>query len=178
MTTGQSASLAAWQGDWHARLTDRLRGRGFTSATDYVADRATVSLLVLADELSEGHDDVAAEQIRRRLIAEARQGGNIERCARDLLVRSLHEKLPEGWHADWGVDVPGDRTTPIARRAIALGGWTSSISVHLPEYDDVLMGIALTLRDSSPPAGWLPSSADDPVLLEIFREHWREPARK
>jgi hypothetical protein len=24
------------------------------------------------------------------------------------------------------------------------------------------------------PSGWLPSSADDPLLVEIFREHWRE----
>ncbi len=177
MTTPQSATLGAWQGDWQARLTERLQGLGFASATDYAAQRAAVSLLVLADELSGGHDDIAAEQIRRRLLAEASQLGTVERCARDLLVRSLHEKLPEGWHKDWGVDVPGDRTTPIARRASALGGWTSSISVHLPEYDDVLMRIALALRDSPTPAGWLPSSADDPVLLEIFREHWREAAQ-
>jgi hypothetical protein len=178
VTTRQSATLAAWQGDWQARMTERLQGHGYASATDYGAQRPAVSLLVLADELSGTQDDVAAEQIRRRLLAEAQQRGSVERCARDLLVRSLHEKLPEGWHAEWGIDVPGDRTTPIARRASALGGWTSSISVHLSEYDDTLMRVALALRDSHAPAGWLPASVDDPVLLAIFREHWHEPARK
>jgi hypothetical protein len=25
------------------------------------------------------------------------------------------------------------------------------------------------------PPGWLPANADDPLLVEIFRLHWREP---
>lgn len=178
----RGASLKAWYGDWGQRLTDRLREHGFTSATEYVATEPTASLITLGHALSTDPtvplfqgDGFAADQLKRRLLDEAKPG-SIERCARDLLLRSLHEKLPEGWRKDWGADIRGDRTTPLARRASALGGWSSSIAVHFPEYDETLMRVALALRDSAMPEGWLPATVDDPLLVELFRRHWREPS--
>src|SRR5262245_16485600 len=109
--------LAAWDGDFEQRLSDRLRSSGFPSATAYAASRPTESLVALADTLSSRTDgprdtrDVAAFQLERRLPEEAQASGTLDHHARDLLVRRLHAHIPEGWRADWGPDVPGDVTT-------------------------------------------------------------------
>ena len=175
----RGASLKAWHGDWEQRLTERLRERGFASATEYVATAPTASLITMGHALSTDPtaplfygDGFAADQLKRRLLDEAKRRGDVERCARDLLVRSLHAKLPEGWRIDWGPDIRGDATTPFWRHATALSNWTSSISVHLPECKVTLRRIADALDATKPPEGWLPVDADDPLLVDIFRRHW------
>lgn len=178
----RAASLRAWAGDWEQRLTERLRERGFSSATDYVATAPTTSLINLGHALGTDPnaplfqgDGFAADQLARRLLDEAKQRGDVERCARDLLVRRLHEKLPEGWRKEWGPDVVGDMTTPFARRNSALASWSTVVSLRLPEYDETSLRVALAVRDASFPEGWLPADADDPLLVEFFRQHWKHP---
>lgn len=159
----------AWQGNWEERLYARIRDRGFTSVTEFIESRPGATLVELADEL--GPKDVAAVQLRWRLVAEAAASGSMERCARSLLARALREELPEGWQREWH-DVPGDPTTPLFRKAGAL----SSVVVALPDaYEDAVDRIGLALDAADIPEGWLPVNADDPLLAEIFRRHWREP---
>lgn len=182
MTTRRGASLKAWHGDWEKRLTERLSARGFASATDYVANAPTASLITMGHALSTDPtaplfygDGFAAVQLERRLLDEAKRRGDVERCARDLLVRSLHANLPDGWRKDWGPDIPGDMTTAVWRRANALGGWSSSISVYLPEFDEAVQRVRVALRAAPIPEGWLPANADDPILVDVFGAHW-EPS--
>ena len=62
--------------------------------------------------------------------------------------------------------------TPLFRKVGAL----SSVAVALPNaYQDAVDRIGLALDAADIPEGWLPVSADDPLLAEIFRRHWREP---
>jgi hypothetical protein len=162
----------AWRDDWQQRLTDLINARGFTSASQFAATRPTASLVELANDLGPG--DVAAVQLQWRLLDEAATSHNVAACARDLLVRSLHMDLPEGWRKDWPFD-PKDTKSPLARRASALARWESSIATRLTKYRDVVTHIGTALCEEQFPVGWLPANADDPILVEFFKHHWVEP---
>ena len=157
----------AWQGDWHERIMQRVHNRGFETVTAFTDTSPTTSLMTLADDL--GKDDVAAVQVQRMLVFEAEETGTIERCARSLLVRRLHEELPEGWHAEWD-DVSS--SGPRFRRAGAYGSWCAAF----PDcYERSYRGVWDALVALPIPEGWLPANRDDPILLEAFK-HWAMPA--
>src|SRR5690606_28744637 len=111
----------AWHGDWYERVKQRVKQRGIDTATAFADTQPTTSLLDLADEL--GKDDVAASQLEKVLIDEAEETGTIERCARSLLVRELHEELPEGWHTEWDDSPMGS----AFRRAHACSSWITPL---------------------------------------------------
>ena len=109
MTDGRS-----WQGNWKARLYERVRERGYDSLTAFAEARPTASLVALAEEL--GEDDVAGVQVLSGLLAEAERRKQVTRFVRDVLVRELSESLPNGWPA-----VLDDATRfEVAK---ALGSW-------------------------------------------------------
>jgi hypothetical protein len=118
----------AWLGDWHARVVDRLRVRGFGSVTEFGESRPRVSLLELATELStdDGIDrsDVAAEQLLRVWRGEAQTGGPgaVERFARRTLVGELCRDLPGGWRADWTL-ADSETKAAASRLALTTGRW-------------------------------------------------------
>jgi hypothetical protein len=92
-------------------------------------------------------------------------------CARSLLARAIREYLPEGWQSVW-VDIPGQLGTPYSRKVHALVDMT----VALPDrYDAVADRICDAIEAAHIPIGWVPASADDPILLDIFARHWTEP---
>ena len=156
----------AWHGDWVERVMQRVRDRGFETATAFADEYPTTSLLALADEL--GKVDVAATQLERVLLHEAEEAGMTERCARGLLVRSLHEELPEGWHSDWD-DVSS--SGPRFRRAGAYSEWCGA----LPDrYERSYRGVWDALVALPIPEGWLPADRDDAFILEAFK-HWETP---
>src|SRR3954466_15767828 len=92
MTDGRS-----WQGNWKARLYERVRERGYDSLTAFAEARPAVPLYLLAEEL--GKDDVAGVQVLSGLQAEAEQRKQVTRFVRDVLVRLLSQSLPTGWPA-------------------------------------------------------------------------------
>lgn len=158
----------AWRGDWAQRLQSLLSARGFSSVRAFAATAPTKSYVDLAHELGPG--DVAAIQLQWAALDEARAAGEMEPLARDLLVRWLHGELPQGW------------TTSRVERAIvwpranAISAWASSISAHLPEYNSVVSSLSrIILKENPFPLGWLPTNADDPLLVELFKRHWVEP---
>jgi len=120
-------------------------------------------LLVLADEL--GKDDVAASQLEKILIDEAEDSGTIARCAKSLLVRELHEELPEGWRTEW------DEATWF-QVSKAYGAWAAALGER---YEQSYRRVWDVFIDTMPiPAGWLPAGPDDPILVEAFK-HWNAP---
>lgn len=163
-----SSRASAWQGDWQVRLKARLAARGFSTTEEFISTQPVKSLVTLADEL--GPDDVAAVQLEWSYLDDAKLRGTIEHCARDLLVRQLHEKLPGGW-----------TTTRIDMAAVwprvnAMSAWASSISSRLPEYNEVVSAFSRRVQDENAfPVGWLPANADDPVLMDAFRRYWQNP---
>lgn len=160
-----SSPGSVWRADWPQRLADQLRARGHASVGSFVSTEPTKSLVLLAAELG----DFAAVQLEWAYLDEARQRGDMERCARDLLVRQLHEKLPLGWSAS-------PLNESVMRRVRAVSGWSSSISSRCAEYLPLVRSLGRTMMEASPfPDAWLPADPDDPVLVEFFRRHWVEP---
>ena len=108
------------------------------------------------------------------LLEEAHAAGMVERCARDLLVRSLRERLIEGWQREWGPDIPGDTTTLRWRSSTAVGYWSADLA-WLAEYAEPARQVQRALKEASFPLGWLPVNADEPLLVDVFCKNWKEP---
>ena len=174
-----------WEGDWKARLAERLAEHGFATISAFADSRPGTAPKALADELGRKIDagesasapplagDLAPVQLIWALLDEAKAGHRIEQRARDLFVRGLRDALPKGWPPARG------ETTPETRKplGVALILWSGDIRSHLPEYAATVNAAAdALLTERSIPVGWLPTSVDDPLLIELFRRHWREPS--
>jgi len=170
--------VPAWQGNWKARLAERLAARGFSTISAFADSQPRASRHAIADELSNSFFDVggtkpsrdlAPVQILWALLDEARTTNTVEYRARDLLARDIDADLPEGWP-------PPD--PPEAGEALigALVNWSGGIVTHLTEYESTVNAVEdglLAAQDI--PVGWLPTSADDQLLVDLFRRYWREP---
>ena len=168
MTPSKPGSADAWHGDWKQRLYELVAQRGLTSAAAYAATHPTLTFVALAEELAPGR--IAAVQIEWSLLEEAKAAGTMANCARDFFVRWLHQYLEHGWLTETEDDQ--------RRVASAVAGWSSSIRSHLPEYKPTLATMRQALSAESPfPVDWLPTDANDPILVEFFKRHWVEPPR-
>jgi len=105
-----------------------------------------------------------ASRLEFLLIRESRDRESINRCARGLFARALIEILPRGWEANM----------PHAFDTTMIG----IVMSYLPRYPDRLPaaidGIRARLRELDVAIGWLPSGADDPVLLKLFDDEWSD----
>ncbi|RKH62867.1 NUDIX hydrolase [Corallococcus aberystwythensis] len=149
----------AWQGNWKARLYERVRERGYDSLTAFADARPAVPLAVLAEEL--GKDDVAGVQLLGGLLAEAEQRKQVTRFVRDVLVRMLSQSVPNGWPA-----VVDDATRFQIGKA--LGSWSAYIPDAYQERADQVMA---SLRTTPPPPGWRPLGPDDALLLTLLPDN-------
>ncbi|NOJ93925.1 NUDIX hydrolase [Corallococcus coralloides] len=149
----------AWQGNWKARLYERVRERGYQSLTAFADAHPAVPLVVLAEEL--GKDDVAGVQLLSGLLAEAEQRKQVTRFVRDVLARLLSQNLPGGWPA-----VEDDATRFQIGKA--LGSWSAYIPDAYQERSDQVM---VSLRANPPPPGWRPLGPDDEFLLTLLPDN-------
>lgn len=151
MTDGRS-----WQGNWKARLYERVRERGYDSLTAFADARPAVPLVALAEEL--GKDDVAGVQVLGGLHAEAETRKQVTRFVRDVLVRMLSQSIPDGWPA-----VLDD--TSRFDVAEALGSW----SAYTPDtYEERARQAGDALLANPPPPGWRPLGPDDELLRTLL----------
>ncbi|HYI00586.1 NUDIX hydrolase [Hyalangium sp.] len=151
MTDGRS-----WQGNWKARLYERVRERGYDSLTTFAEARPTASLAALAEEL--GKDDVAGVQVLSGLLAEAEQRKQVTRFMRDVLVRLLSQSIPDGWP---GVLDDANRFN-VAK---ALGSWIA----YTPEtHQERARQVRTALLATPPPPGWRPLGPDDGLLRTLL----------
>ncbi|NMO20588.1 NUDIX hydrolase [Pyxidicoccus fallax] len=151
MTGGRS-----WQGDWKARLCERVRERGYDSLTAFAEARPAIPLVELAEEL--GRDDIAGVQVLSGLLAEAEQRKQVTRFVRDVLVRQLSLTLPDGWP----VVMDDESRFQVAK---ALGCW----SADTPDtHKDRVRQARAALRATPPPPGWRPLGPDDELLRTLL----------
>jgi hypothetical protein len=144
----------AWSGDWHGRILERVRLLGYETVTEYAADRVGIWLVSLAHELGPG--DIAGAQIQALLVEEAIRTDTIPRLLRDLFVRELRHRLPQGW------------SYPLAAAsrsgvAGAYAGWWAELQDHLDH--EASTAAAKDLLDAELSPGWLPDGPDDPVII-------------
>jgi hypothetical protein len=157
----------AWRGHWYERIIERIYERGFETAAQFADSQPMASLVTLARQLGK-NKDVAGAQLEKVLLHEAEVAGTMERCARSLLVRKIHEELPEGWHTDWDED-------SRYRRAGAFSSWFAGLGSSSEPAVDRIYG---ALEGAPLPEGWLPAGPDDPILVEIFQKYWDEPKQE
>lgn len=164
----------AWREGWEARLKALLEARGFESVTSFVASAPARSLVSLADELGTG--DVAAIQLQWTLLEEAKASDSVEACARDLLVRLMHQHMPAGWTAK------KDTEADVWPRVKATDSWTIWICCHhaamVPRPADARVGEPLqparrSTRHRSPSDRGFPRQCRDLLFLQLVRLHQR-----
>ena len=145
----------SWQGNWSARLYERVRERGFSSLTAFADAHPTLPLVELAEELG---DDLNAVQVFKGLVDEAERSHQLTRLVRGQLVRELYESFPNGWPA-----VMDDEAR--LEVAMALGSWFGFTPViHQARVDRVSDALLAT----PPPPGWRPLGPDDELLLTLL----------
>jgi hypothetical protein len=146
----------SWEGNWRARLYERVRERGYDSLTAFAEARPTASLVALAEEL--GEDDIAGVQVFSGLVEEAERSHQVTRLVRGQLVRELSQHLPNGWPA-----VLDDATR--FEVAHALARWTT----YTPEtHQQRVKQARAALRATPPPPGWRPLGPDDELLRTLL----------
>ena len=154
----------SWRGDWHRRMQEILHDRGFATLTDFARSRPAATLKALADELGVG--DVAPIQVQWVLVAEARTAGDLEACARDLLVRYLRE-VTAGWPAEQGYVPQAD----VRHQLIAWQG-----AFREERYDSALALMTRALLDATDiPCGWQPAGPHDSIIAAVFERNWPRP---
>ncbi|RKG56101.1 NUDIX hydrolase [Corallococcus sp. AB011P] len=145
----------AWRGNIKARLYERARERGFDSLIAFAEARPAVPLYALADELG---SDVAAVQVLSGLLYEAQQRKQVTRLVRDVLVRELAERFPNGW--------PG-ALDDVSRGEVALG--LGTWFAYTPEtHKERVDRAGDALLAHPPPPGWQPLGPDDELLRTLL----------
>ena len=120
----------------------------------YASARIGVSLLVLAEEL--GPDDIAAVQLGSILVEEATRMNAIPHVLRDLFVRNLRERLPQGWK------YPLDDESRV-KVVGALVDWETELEDYLDKPATFTAGQDFV--NAELPTGWLPAGPDDSVIV-------------
>ncbi|QSQ27561.1 NUDIX hydrolase [Pyxidicoccus parkwayensis] len=146
----------AWQGNWKARLYERVRERGYESLTAFADARPTASLVALAEEL--GPDDIAGVQVFSGLVAEAERNNQVTRLVRGQFVRELCTHFPEGWPAE----LDDANRFEVAH---ALGSWIA----FTPEtHKERAKQVRTALLANPPPPGWRPLGPKDELLRMLL----------
>lgn len=150
------SGVGSWQGNWPARMYERVRERGYTSLTAFADAHPSLPLVELAEEL--GEDDFSAVQVFSGLVDEAERNHQLTRLTRGQLVREVSESFPNGWPA-----VLDDE----ARMEVAmmLASWIG----FTPEtHKERARQVTATLLATPPPPGWRPLGPDDELLRTLL----------
>src|SRR5439155_17181587 len=138
-----------------------VRALGFSSLADYLAARVGVPYTDLADELGDGILGLHLAAVQMK------QATNRRAAAADALVRTLRQVLTRGWDLTEALE-PG--VTRDFVNVAAWSYWTSLLDAARPP-EEVLDRLWEHLKSAAKP-GWLPKTADDPVLKQAFDSAW------
>jgi len=98
------------------------------------------------------------------IYLEAAETGKIRMIAKELLLREILARFPDGWFHDDDV-----------RASVKLGGWVSHLRRHSEHHGVLARNVLRELViDHSPPEGWRPASLDDERLTQVFDKCWPE----
>jgi hypothetical protein len=150
MVDSARETVPAWQGDWEARITLRLKLMGFESYEAFLDANPGLPYDEMARLLGEG--DVAPVQLQS-LHASGVKPDQRERAVLDSLTRLLRGALKKGWGVGkyWESSLMG----ALASWHVTWGG-----GEQLDRLQKALLG-------SKPPMGWLPEPKDDPLLHKV-----------
>jgi hypothetical protein len=135
-------------------------------AIEFLAANPGLSKIELAQRLNHG---VSAIGLIMAIYEEAAQKGVVREVAKDLLVRRIRERYPDGWS-----------TAGTVRASVKLGRWYSELCEYArdPQVEvyasQIIRHIAI---HHPPPDGWKPELQNDPVIDELFNRFWPAPTK-
>jgi hypothetical protein len=144
-----------WHRDPAGFLDQRLGERGLT-VQQFLAARPGQSWNQLVHAFDE---PLAPIQLMAYVQQAAAKGHWLDWYARDSLVRTLGEHLPDGWRRQGAMD---------SRTAHALADWLTIISILGPACAERAHQVVDWLKRAQLPLGWLPDGPDDPLLVAAF----------
>jgi hypothetical protein len=137
-----------------------LEGAG-CGALEFLAANPGVSKIELAKRLNRG---ASALGLTMAIYDEAAKKGVVRETAKDLLIRRICQRFPNGWST-------GDEVGP----GVKVGTWRYEIKkyVHNAKLGDYAAKIVRHLTvDHPPPSGWKPLPQHDPLIDELFDRYW------
>jgi len=159
-----------WLGDWEERCRHRLACEGFTSMTAYLKSREGVTYSKVAKQL----DGCAPLQVALMQFREAREKKTLRNVSKDSLVRTIRERMKRGW--DVSIHRRRQRTSAFVQWLSILRCDQAFVGNEACDEQSVLMSKrgedVWRVLEESAVVGWLPESADDPVITKAFDEGW------
>jgi hypothetical protein len=107
--------------------------------------------------------DVAAVHVMWVQFEEAEHRGRVRNAAMDGLARELTAHLKRGW---------GRGLHRQFNAAGADAGFLTLLDHAHRECRPLAEAVWRALQDLCPPTGWLPSGADDPLIVAAFAKGW------
>ncbi|WP_145234368.1 NUDIX hydrolase [Urbifossiella limnaea] len=160
MNDASDRATRTWSGDWRNRVIVRVRALGYPSVAAFLESIPAETYKAASDRLG---DDVAPIQLELAQFAEARRSGTVRAAAMDSLVREATQHIPGGWPDD-----------PVGH--FGLGGVYVCWAIRVEDVQVALRAKAdavwAALTALSPPAGWLPTRVDDPLIVAAFDSGW------
>ena len=135
-----------------AIVRSMLHRAGFATLTQFVKSHEADSFDDMAQELG---DAIPSIQFEKMLRDEVRSSEDLQYFARISLIKHLIRKCPGGWKATKDFDL-----------TLALSAWGGSLDRRYESTCNRI--IQRLLRRQDLPSTWLPRSASDPVIQEIF----------
>ena len=158
-----------WQGDWKARLQEKLSLLGFHDLEEFLDGHPGLGYVKLATLL--GDANVAAMQLYGEQIRRGCETNNIRAVAMDCLVRFINEYVPRGWKNGRHFQT---------RSASAYAAWSTSITFIVSSETSLkptLKRVFENLNSLAIPVGWLPKDKDDVFVVEAFETGWPSPEK-
>ena len=147
----------AWGGNWPERLEKELERQGVSSLLEFAQKSGSTTYDEIANAL-EG--PFAPIQMMAVIRKEFEDRANAMGFVADCLYRYLHKESPGASHSQKGREF---------RAAMAHAAWAAAIGAG---NEEALSEVWVSLKDRLL-EGWLPSSPDDPVLLDALKHPWR-----
>ena len=159
MRTDKKNEISAWEGDWEARIYQRIEDLGYTTYQDYLRARQGRSYDYLADELSKGIEGAPTAPVQlEHLHAQTADPAERLDAILDSFARFVGGALRRGWGVGihWKVDVIG-----------ALSSWYVTWGEG-PELD----AFRREIFRMNPEPGWIPKNSNDPIIQEAAKRVW------
>lgn len=162
LATRPNPKAQAFEKSLHDQTKKALAGAG-CSALAFLAANPTLSELELAKHLNRG---ASALGLAMAIYEEAIEKKRVRVVARELLLRRIRARFPDGWCFDENVSAN-----------VKLGNWDFDIEKYQPDVRIARYARAI-LRDLTidhpPVEGWKPQSENDPLINELFDRYWPE----
>jgi hypothetical protein len=159
-----TANDSTWDADWQKRIFIHLREKGYETINDFLRHFPAEPYVDVANRIAPW---VAAMQLSRLQMQEAKHQGTIRGAAMDSIARNLNWRLPAGWAID-------DKSVSEAAGAFANTSTSVVIDGQSAEFKSRIREIYQALKALQPPNGWRPIGANDPLIQEAFERGWPE----